>query len=127
MSQLQNFLSNLNLCIKSNKTFFSCKKTEFILRIIKLLIKHNYFVGLKVLLLDKTRILVFLKLNSEYNRTFITSCRLVSTPNRPVYVKFNRWSSSQVSLLILSTSRGIMTHKEALAAQLGGLILFKII
>lgn len=90
MSQLQFFLSSLNLCIKSKKFFFSCNKTEFILRIVKLLIKHNYFVGFKISLLDQTKITVFLKLNFERSRPFITSCNLISTCSRPVYVKFNR-------------------------------------
>jgi ribosomal protein S8 len=127
MLQLQNFISILNLTIKANNFFFYCNKTEFILKIVKLLIKHNYFVGFKIAPLDKNKIMVFLKLNFERSRPLFTTCKLISSCSRPVYVKYNKWSSNTSSLLVLSTSRGLVTQKEALSHRLGGLLLFKII
>jgi len=126
MTQLQYFIAVLNLNLKGNSFFFKFKKTKFILRIVKLLIKNNYFVGYKVCVEDSTKIIIFFKLNFERNRPFMLSCEQISSPSRPVYAKYNQWSQSSSSLLILSTSRGIMTNKEAWAYHLGGTILFKI-
>ena len=41
------------------------------------------------------------------------SCVQVSRPNRVVFIKCNQWSQSSSSLLILSTTRGLMTNREA--------------
>lgn len=127
MLQLQNFLSALQLCLKSNKFFFSCNKTEFTLRVIKILIKYNYIVGFKNSSVDKRKIIVFLKLNADRSRPFITSCKLISTCSRPIYAKVNNCASDRASLLILSTSKGILSYQEALSAQVGGLVLFKVV
>lgn len=126
MTQLQNFIAILNLNLKTNSFFFKFKRTKFILRIVKLLIKNNYFIGYKVCNIDPTKLIIFFKLNFEKNRPFMLSCVQISKPNRVVFIKCNQWSQSSSSLLILSTTRGIVTNKEAWAHRLGGIILCKI-
>jgi len=90
MTQLQHFIAVLNLNLKTNSFFFKFKKTKFILRIVKLLIKNNYFVGYKVCVEDSTKIIIFFKLNFERNRPFMLSCEQISSPSRPVYAKYNQ-------------------------------------
>jgi ribosomal protein S8 len=90
MTQLQKFIAVLNLNIKANTFFFRFVKTKFILQLVKLLIKYNYFIGYKVCSLDPTKIIVFFKLNFEQNRPFMISCKQISSSNRPVYIKFNQ-------------------------------------
>jgi ribosomal protein S8 len=90
MTQLQQFIAVLNLNIKINSFFFKFKKTKFILRLVKLLIKNNYFIGYKLCAEDPAEIVIFFKLNFERNHPIMLSCELVSTPNRPVYIKFNQ-------------------------------------
>ena len=126
MTQLQKFIAVLNLNLKINSFFFKFKKTKFIIRIVKLLIKNNYFVGYKICLIDSTKLIIFFKLNFEKNRPFMLSCVQVSKPNRVIFIKYNQWSQSSSSLLILSTTRGIMTNKEAWAYRLGGVVLCKV-
>ena len=126
MTQLQYFIAVLNLNLKRNSFFFNFKKTKFILRIVKLLIENNYFIGYKFCTNDPKKIIIFFKLNFEKSRPFMLSCEQISSPSRPVYIKHNQWSQSSSSLLILSTSRGIITNKEAYAYHLGGTVLFKV-
>jgi ribosomal protein S8 len=113
MTQLQKFIAILNLNIKANIFFFKFIKTKFILQLVKLLVKYNYFIGYKVCSLDSSKLIIFFKLNLEYNKPFMVSCKQVSSSSRPVYVKFNQLSQFSSSLLILSTTCGVMTHKEA--------------
>jgi ribosomal protein S8 len=126
MTQLQYFIAVLNLHLKKNSFFFNFKKTKFILQLVKLLIKNNYFIGYKHCINNPTEITIYFKLNFEKNRPFMLACEQISSPSRPIYIKHNQWSQSSSSLLILSTSRGIMTNKEAYTHHLGGIILFKI-
>lgn len=60
-------------------------------------------------------------------RPLIISCKEVSNSNRIVYTKFNQLPQSSSSLLVLSTIKGVMTHKEAWIQHLGGIILFKVV
>src|SRR5689334_5602824 len=110
MTQLQKFIATLNLNIKSNNFFFKFPKTKFILKLVKLLIKSNYFIGYKS---NINQITIFFKLNFERNKPFMVSCKQISNSSRPVYIKYNQGTASGPSLLILSTSRGLMLHKEA--------------
>ena len=90
MMQLQNFIAILNLNLKINSFFFKFKKTKFILRIVKLLIKNNYFIGYKVCNNDPTKLIIFFKLNFEKNRPFMLSCVQISRPNRVIFIKCNQ-------------------------------------
>jgi len=126
MTQLQHFIAVLNLNLKTNSFFFKFKKTKFILQIVKLLIKSNYFIGYKVCNSDPTKLVIFFKLNFEKNRPFMLSCVQVSRPNRVVFIKHNQWSQANSSLLLLSTTQGIMTNKDAWLKRLGGIVLCKV-
>jgi len=90
MTQLQHFIAVLNLNLKINSFFFKFKKTKFILRIVRLLVKSNYFIGYRVSNDDSTKLVIFFKLNFEKNRPFMLSCVQVSRPNRVVFVKHNQ-------------------------------------
>ena len=90
MTQIQHFIAVLNLSLKVNSFFFKCKKTKFILRVVKLLVKHNYFVGYKVCSKTPAKLIIFFKLNFERTRPFMISFEPISKPNRPVYAKYNQ-------------------------------------
>jgi ribosomal protein S8 len=90
MTQLQQFISVLNLHLKTNSFFFKFKKTKFILRLVKLLIKSNYFIGYKACSEDSSKIVIFFKLNFERNRPLMISCELVFRPNKLVFLKYNQ-------------------------------------
>lgn len=58
----------------------------------------------------------------------IDGIRRVSTPGRRVYVRFDRIPRvrSGMGVSILSTSRGVMTDKEARAGRVGGELLCEV-
>lgn len=61
------------------------------------------------------------------NSTFFKGVRLISTPSKAFIIKLKSLrllnQSLRESLLILETSRGILTHKEALKLRVGGRLL----
>jgi len=64
------------------------------------------------------------------NSTFFRGVRLISTPSKLFFIKLSALNIIEKSLgstvLLLSTSRGLITHKEALKLGLGGIALFLI-
>lgn len=90
MTQLQQFISVLNLHLKMNSFFFKFKKTKFILRLVKLLIKNNYFIGYKTCLGDPSKIIIFFKLNFERSRPLMLSCALIFKQNKVNFMKYNQ-------------------------------------
>jgi ribosomal protein S8 len=64
-----------------------------------------------------------------YNNTpFFKSFRLLSTPSKHYTISYKAlrilYTSIGASTIILSTSFGLITHKEALDKHIGGLLLF---
>jgi len=64
-----------------------------------------------------------------YNNTpFFKSFRLLSTPSKHYTISYKALrilsTSIGASIIILSTSYGLITHKEALEKHIGGLLLF---
>jgi ribosomal protein S8 len=87
MSELHTFIVISNRCIKSNSLSFSCHVTSLILQVIKLFTKHGYLVGFRFSTDDKTKIVVFLRLNFERTRSIINKCEIISTKARPICVR----------------------------------------
>lgn len=53
-----------------------------------------------------------------------SSLRLISKPSSSIYIKYNqlvKFMSTRRGILILSTSRGLLTDSEALRLHIGGL------
>jgi ribosomal protein S8 len=128
MGQLHNFISTLNLSLKSGNFFFKFQQTKFILQIIHFLIKHQYFIGYKACPERKGYLLIFLKLTVDCKRPLMVACTIVTGCGNPRYYKYNSSClHADSSLLVLSTSRGLATQKEAHYRRLGGRILLKIV
>jgi len=64
----------------------------------------------------------------ERNRSVITGLRRVSKPGRRVYVKAEGLGKTRgrVGTAVLSTSRGLMTDRQASETRVGGEILFRV-
>lgn len=127
MTQLQSFISLINLSIKAKKSFFTIIKTKFILQLVKLLIRHRYLIGFKQCSNEKTKIIILFKLNFKQNKSVIAACTQISKFSRPIYLKYGQWVTDNTSLLILSTQRGLLTQIEAERYKIGGLLLCKLI
>jgi len=127
MLQLQKFISTLNLSIKSKNFYFKITYTKFILNIIQLLVKRGYFIGFKLCSDNPRKVVVFFKMNLEQKSLIFSSCHQVSKPNRPIFFRGGQMPINTTSLFVLSTERGLLTHKEASIYKIGGLVLFKLI
>lgn len=128
MSQLHNFISILNLSLKSGNFFFRFQKTKFVLQILHILIKNHYIIGYKICPDHKTSLLIFLKLTVNSKRPVMVACKILTSSNNPTYLKYNtNHFPLDSSLVIISTSQGLLTQKEAFYRKLGGRFLFKVI
>jgi small subunit ribosomal protein S8 len=64
----------------------------------------------------------------EHSKCVITGLRRVSKPGRRVYVKADDMSrrKGKVGTAVVSTSRGLMTDRQAVGNQVGGELLFRV-
>lgn len=96
--------------------------------IARLLLEHNFIQNLVEVEDNKQNLLrIFLKYDHE-NRSFITGLRRISKPSLRIYAgqKDLGGMRREVGLTILSTSKGILTHRQAREAQVGGEVLLKV-
>lgn len=97
--------------------------------IAKLLKEEGYLKNYKVFTDDARKKFIKVYLNyDERNRNAITGLRRVSKPGRRVYVKAEDLARerSRLGTAVLSTSRGLMTDREALGTHVGGELLFRV-
>jgi len=75
----------------------------------------------------KKEIIVFLKYDEEGNPLF-TDAKRVSKPGRRIYVKKDEipWVKNGMGIAIISTSKGILTDREARKLKVGGEILCEV-
>ena len=96
--------------------------------IARLLLEHNFIQNLVEVEDNKQNLLrIFLKYDYE-NRSFITGLRRISKPSLRIYAgqKDLGRMRREVGLTILSTSKGILTHRQAREVQVGGEVLLKV-
>lgn len=97
--------------------------------IAKLLKEEGYLKNYKIYTDDARKKFLKVYLNyDEHNRSVISGLRRVSKPGRRVYVKAEALGKrkGRLGAGVLSTSRGLMTDKEALGTNVGGELLFRI-
>jgi len=96
--------------------------------IAKVLLRERYINNFKLIEDSKQGVLrIYLKYASD-DTNVITGIRRVSSPGRRVYVGKSRIPRvvGGLGTAILSTSRGLMTDREAREAGLGGEIVFQV-
>ena len=97
--------------------------------IAKLLKEEGYLKNYKIYTDEARKKFIKVYLNyDENNRSVISGLRRVSKPGRRVYVRAEDLGKrrGRLGAGVLSTSRGLMTDKEALGTHVGGELLFRI-
>ncbi|MCK6570932.1 30S ribosomal protein S8 [Myxococcota bacterium] len=92
------------------------------LRIVNLLREEGFIRNFKVVKEQpQDQIVIYLKYTPE-NSPVITGIERISKPGKRTYVKENSLPSvrSGLGIAILSTSRGVMTDRQARALKVGG-------
>ena len=91
------------------------------------LVKNGYLANVK--LEDaKPRGVLVVKINEDGENSTITEITRISKPGRRVYVGFSEIPKVKNGrgLVLISTSKGVMTGTEAVKAKLGGELLLKV-
>lgn len=120
-------VNNLNLILSKKKlkssVRFSIKNYRLVKTLARVGIIQNY-----LLIFSKKNNQLLIKFNASFykNKPFFSSIKLVSTNSKTFFIslvalkKLVSFSSS--TIYILNTSRGLISHFEALKYQLGGII-----
>jgi ribosomal protein S8 len=123
-------INHINFVISSRKRWCFCRFTKKIKKNLFLFkelgILNSYFIY------PSHSIKTFVKIAPFFykNSTFFKGIRLISTPSKLFLIKLSALNIIKKSLgstvLLLSTSRGLITHIEALKHGIGGIALFLI-
>ena len=113
-------IKNAGLVKKKDVAIPHSKAKEAVLAVIK---NGGYVEGFRVREnLGRKELLVSLRYNDR-GKTVISGIRRVSSPSRHVYVTSRdivKWVRGKNTLGIISTSRGVMSHRRAQEQRLGG-------
>lgn len=95
---------------------------KLIISVAKALEKAGFIEDVK----SKDKILS-LNLRYAYKEPLLTGVKLISKPGLRIYKSVGELEEKRgASILIISTPKGILTHKEAIKARLGGEVIAEI-
>jgi small subunit ribosomal protein S8 len=119
---IADFLTSVRNAIRAKQRKVDVPASKMKTEIAKVLLRERYINNFKVI--EDTRqgmLRVYLKYSAD-DRNVISGIKRVSTPGRRVYVGKTRLPRVMGGLgsSIVSTSRGLMTDREARDAGLGG-------
>jgi ribosomal protein S8 len=121
------FLINIKNHYKLRKEFLVQNFTNNFFKIVKLLYKEGFIQSYRILKIGfNTKIQLILR--SIYNKSVINSICIISKPSNNVFLRYRdlTYLSSQNSIFILSTSKGLFTHTDCIKKKIGGKALFSI-
>lgn len=118
---VHNFLSSLKNASLVQKKFLVIKFNKIFLVILKIL----YNEGL-ILNYTKKEDMLLIKFRYYYNINPLKGIKIMSTVSRPIYLSKNDINKviEKNKLLILSTSKGLLTSLECKNLKIGGKLLF---
>jgi ribosomal protein S8 len=104
------------------------KKTAMIIKILSDIGCVHRFLVLNHSKSLKVKYFIWLSVFFYKNTPFFKSFRLISTPSKRCTISYKALSLLSLSIgssvIILSTSQGLITHREALKKKTGGLLLY---
>jgi ribosomal protein S8 len=120
-------LAQIKINLKKKKTVLLQKKTRIIIELLNALWDEKIIYGYSILKSDFVKI--FLKFNKA-GKSLIQQINSFSTKGRRVHMSIQEIQNlnkiKKNFFFFFSTSVGILSHKKALALNLGGEILFSI-
>jgi len=120
---LANILSNIwNAEKVGKKECFTCPASKVIISVLNILREHHYIDGFQKIENSKGSVL-HIFLNKSINKCLAIKPRYAVKLKD--YGKFEKryLIGRDIGLLVVSTSKGIMTHKKAIEKRLGGRLL----
>lgn len=119
-------LSSLQVGYQNKKLEIQVPKSLYTLNILKLLLEEGYILNFKAHLSSISIQLHYpIDVKTKCYRPAIKEIKVISAPGRRIYLSCQdlRNSKQNLGLLVLSTSKGIMSLNKALEYNLGGEIL----
>jgi small subunit ribosomal protein S8 len=116
------FLIRLKNMARADKKEISLPGNKLIVSMAKALEKAGFLEDVKSK--DKT---LSLSLRYAYKEPVLTDVKLISKPGLRIYKSVRELEEKKgSSILIISTPKGILTHREAIKARLGGEVIAEI-
>jgi len=121
---IADMLTMIRNAVRTKKEAIDVPASNLKREIVKILKEERYIKNYKIIRDNKQNIIrIFLKYNG--NEPVITDIIRVSKPSRRVYKKWEEIPKVRngLGIAIISTSKGIMTDKQARALKIGGEII----
>jgi len=117
--------------IIKNKEVISCQKSFLNEEILKTLEREGFIMGYRLNSINQKRFHIDIHLKYINNEPVIRELVLISKARKEIFVKYETLLEFQkrysFKILVLSTSKGIISSQEAISTYfVGGKILFKI-
>ena len=122
-------LTKIKNAQKARKEFVKASYSNLDYAVAEVLAKNNYVDSVaKKGRMPKRVLEIKLKYSSDDKRGAINGIKLLSTPSRRLYTGYEKLHPVKqgFGLVVISTSKGLMTGKEARKSKLGGQLLFEI-
>jgi len=120
------FLIRIKNAYRAGKKKMVAPASNFCISIADLLKRYGFISGYSVT--DEAKREITLDLVYTNNQPQVTEVKIFSKPGRRLYEKTSSlpWGKTRQSLIIISTSAGVMSQKEAKSKGLGGEIIAEI-
>lgn len=120
------FLIRIKNSSRAGKKNMTAPSSKFCVSIADLLKRYGYISNYSVS--DDAKKQITIELSYQNNQPKISEVKLFSTPGRRIYGKVTQlpWGKTPYSLIIVSTSSGLMSQKEAKTKKLGGEIIAEV-
>lgn len=120
------FLIRIKNASRAGQKKMTAPSSNFCVSIADLLKRYQYIADYSVS--DDAKKKITIDLIYQNNQPKISEVKLFSTPGRRIYGKVTQlpWGKTPYSLIIVSTSKGLMSQKEAKTKKLGGEIIAEV-
>jgi len=132
MSQdtIANFLFSIKNAYGAGRRQVKAPYSTFNLKLAKILVEEGYLVKVKKVPVKKNIAQLEVELNDlrDKNGKIINNIKRLSKPGIRRYASVEElsWHNRRLGLVIISTSKGLMTAKEAVKKNLGGELICRI-
>jgi len=119
-NNLWNISTNIQNGQISRRNSIAQLKTKLTINFLNILWDEGFILGYKLSTLDSSLLKIFLKYKN--GTPVINSIKFVFKPSRDIYYSVSQlWKlDSKKSIVILTTSKGLMTIEECKKSQIGG-------
>lgn len=125
-STSSDFLIRIKNGYRASRKSISAPASKYSVSLAEIIKKYNYISDYSVT--GDIKKTMTISLSYDNNQPKVTEVRLFSKPGRRLYEKSSSlpWGKTKDSLIIISTSSGLMSQKEATKKGLGGEIIAEI-